>query len=150
MYSVGEGFVEGSVASVDGVGDLLTQTTFPGSGLVVGSQIDSRGWRTATWEPGRIVAREPGVGPVPLACSSAGRWWALLTEARAPALFDAIRGTACLSLPAPEAGLVACLRFSPDGQHLAVGERSGRIHLWSLGALARELAARGLARDLGF
>ncbi len=46
-------------------------------------------------------------------------------------------GALVRALPAGGGGKISALAFSPDGRTLAAGEYGGRLHLWSLEALAR-------------
>jgi WD40 repeat protein len=42
------------------------------------------------------------------------------------------RRRACLHLGLPSRSMASCITFSPDGRHLAVGERTGLVTLWRL------------------
>ncbi len=63
---------------------------------------------------------------------------------------DATGASTVMILPAPDAdGLSSAVRFLPGGRCMAVPWRDARMHIFDPEAMARELAAPGLAWPVG-
>ena len=92
-----------------------------GDWLVVGGVFDYRFYRTGTWRPGLVLSRttaEDLTGPI--AFRRDGRLMAVAATLYAVRLLDPATGQAVATLGAPEPQLISWLRFSPDGDRLAV------------------------------
>ena len=63
-------------------------------------------------------------------------------------LFDLVAWKSLGLLRAPVAGSINALAFSPDGTQLAAACVRGRLRLWNLAAIRRELVAMNLDWDL--
>lgn len=97
----------------------------------------------------RLIWRRPKTGDAnsrdSLAWSPDGRLLAVTFTMFQTGLIDAGTGAVITRMEHPEPSLITMLNFSPDGGQLAVGCDSGRVQLWNLRELRRELA--GLKLD---
>ena len=92
----------------------------------------------------------PGARPTlgAAAFSPDGRVLAVVEEQESVRLFDLVEWKSLGLLRAPVAGSINALAFSPDGSQLAAACVRGRLRLWNLTAIRKELAALQLDWDL--
>lgn len=105
--------------------------------------------RVGTWEPAPPLPY-PGARPTlgAAAFSPDGRVFAVVEEQESVRLFDLAEWKSLGRLSAPVAGSINALAFSPDGAQLAAACVRGRMRLWNLTAIRKELAALQMDWDL--
>ena len=120
-----------------------------GQWLMTSNRKGFDGWRTGTWERAFELARdrqEPG-NPH-LAFSPRGDLVALARRIRAVDLVDPTSVRTLATLTVPHSQLIYALRFSPEGNRLAVASPEYPIQLWDLRALVLKLKELGLEKGL--
>jgi WD40 repeat protein len=129
----------------------------PAMGQIVSAAYDRRliWWDAAS---GAIVRQiETGARPLGLAASPDGRLLALVDDERQVRLFDAANGSLALLLPdahpaeteKKRPSSVYCVAFSPDGQLVASGDRTGMLLVRDVthGRVAQIINARKFYSD---
>jgi signal transduction histidine kinase len=108
-------------------------------------------WSTETWKPHWKQGRD-GVlfNRGSMAFAANGGMIAIARSHDEIQLLDTTAGTELATLASPDPLAVAGLRLSEDGHVLAAGGPNGRIQLWNLSELRRELARLGLDWDQPF
>ncbi|MFN0055795.1 MAG: WD40 repeat domain-containing serine/threonine protein kinase [Planctomycetales bacterium] len=109
-----------------------------GRWLVLGSQQEFRFWEVETWTKGHAISRSSHlVGAC--AFTRDGRLMAIAASPIAVKLVDPQDGSEIATLTPPDLKLVSDLRFSPDGDRLAVATENNAVLLWDLRAIRRQL-----------
>jgi WD40 repeat protein len=122
--------------------------TSDGEWLVVGSSSDFRWWRAGLWSPGRRIHRRAATGYAPLALPRRGHVAALTIEERTVTLYDCDAESVLMVLTPPDPEVLTWVSFSPEDGKLAAVTQSGRVQLWDLRGVRRELEAWSLAEGL--
>jgi WD40 repeat protein/predicted Ser/Thr protein kinase len=105
---------------------------------------ESRLWTVNGWKAGPSLPSELQGNATTFALSQDGRM-AAIAVGGVMTLVETRTGEKLVALAAPEVrGEINVMRFSPDGERLASLQMDGRMHLWDLAALRRELTAMGL------
>jgi WD40 repeat protein len=106
-------------------------------------------WHAGTWAPGPVLPAETQGWQSPCAFSADDRLL-LLRSSENFQLFDTATGTTGLRLPPPEGGdyIRLDLGFAGDQRFWTLA-LNGRVDVWDLAAVQRELAALGLGTTRG-
>ncbi|MBL9200836.1 MAG: protein kinase [Opitutaceae bacterium] len=116
-----------------------------GRWIYAGSDGEERAlWSTADWTRGPDLGATGDDRSIPGALSPNGRWLAFFTVNRQVRLVETATGRTLVDLAAPDSiARVPGLIFAGDDR-LCVVSGVGRVHIWDLAALRRELCAVGL------
>jgi WD40 repeat protein len=116
-----------------------------GRWVYAGSDREKRAlWSAADWTRGPDLGATGDDRSIPGALSPDGRWLALATTGRQVGLVETATGRTLVELTAPEPiSWVPGLVFSGHDR-LCVVSVHGRVHIWDLAVLRRELGAVGL------
>jgi WD40 repeat protein/serine/threonine protein kinase len=117
--------------------------------LVTGTREEFRFWKTESWEPGHVIAREHTIWPPDgLAFARDDKLLAMVRSPTQVQLRDLNTGQELASLVTPDAQPIYFLCFSADGSCLAASRDNQVITIWDLRQIRRQLAAIGLDWDL--
>jgi WD40 repeat protein len=101
-------------------------------------------WRTDTWAPGPALPEEVQNFSFLAAFSPDGRLLAIRGD-QTIALFRVEGAEPLARLAVPDSlRAVPAVRFTRDGRRLIVARMEGRVDLWDLATMRRELAELGL------
>jgi WD40 repeat protein len=136
----------GAVFELPGAGELMLGGQLalsPDAGLlVIGAAENYYLWRTSPLKRYAVLSRQPSNTIGPVAFSPDGRTLALAREPSRIALMapETLEVFATLEVP----DVLTALCFSPDGRWLSAATLDGRIQVWDLPAVRRQLADIGL------
>jgi WD40 repeat protein len=130
----------------DGGGDHGTQVAISPDArqLVVAATRAYHLWHVDPLTRSAVLARQESNVTGPLAFSPEGK---MLAVARSPwdvSLIDPESLEELATLRARDPEVLTWLCFSPDGRRLAAGTQDGRIQVWDLGSIRRQLGGIGL------
>jgi serine/threonine protein kinase/WD40 repeat protein len=130
-------------------GDSMVGFSGDSRWLVTGTPEEFRFWRTGSWEPGRVVARDHGGSlPGPVACTPDGNVVAIGRSPTLVQLLDPRTGQTLANLATLDTRRIYHLCFNADGTRLAAGRDNQVITVWDLRQIRNQLAAVGLDWEL--
>jgi hypothetical protein len=131
------------------VGDSYVTFSNDSRWLVTATREELRFWKTGSWEPAHVIARERATWPPGgLALTRDGKMLAVAHAHTQVQLRDPTTGRELASLVSPNAEVIQNLCFSADGSRLAASRDNEVVTVWDLREIRKELAAIGLDWDL--